>query len=413
MLFFLLASRFSARCALSPLLCFLPGRWLLTVGCSPPPRSPFVSRGFRRCLSVLGFFFRCAPLLPQLFLVSGPGCPAPWRCVLFVSRAAGCGAPCFASSGVVPCGAAVCGVFCAVPGVVWHACVWLGSCAVLRWVLLCCFYCALLFCVAVFSAGFFFFSWCLVFPWCSVLFRFLCFACALRCLCACRVALCVLLYCPCCAGWCFVLLFVVFACLLLGLAVLCCLLMGPGGSWCRVSVMCCCVSLSAVLRRVAACRAAWRCVVVCCVVSFCSAWCCHALCCVLGRCASPCGPVSSALCFVLSRRAVCDLLWCIAACCCALCRVRPGVSCCAFPVLSALCGVAVLPCFPWCPAPLCCAPWCCAAVWCCGVLSCCLVCLVSPTCKTAANLVFMCIEMHTCEVMHVGELRILDMATHM
>ena len=25
----------------------------------------------------------------------------------------------------------------------------------------------------------------------------------------------------------------------------------------------------------------------------------------------------------------------------------------------------------------------------------------------------MCIEMHTCEVMHVGELRILDMATHM
>ena len=25
----------------------------------------------------------------------------------------------------------------------------------------------------------------------------------------------------------------------------------------------------------------------------------------------------------------------------------------------------------------------------------------------------MCIEMHTCDVMHVGELRILEMATHM
>ena len=60
-LFVLLASRFSARCALSPLLCFH-----LAVGCSlvvaPPPPSPFVSRGFRRCLSVLVvFFFRCAP----------------------------------------------------------------------------------------------------------------------------------------------------------------------------------------------------------------------------------------------------------------------------------------------------------------------------------------------------------------
>ena len=29
------------------------------------------------------------------------------------------------------------------------------------------------------------------------------------------------------------------------------------------------------------------------------------------------------------------------------------------------------------------------------------------------NELCMCIEMHTCEVMHVGELRILDMATHM
>ena len=349
-------------CALASFV-FPPGRWLLTGGCPPPPPllclAVFV--GASRCSLFFFFVVRLRGL--RLYLVSGPGCPGPWRCVLFVSRAAGCGAPCFASSGVVSCGAAVCGVFCAVPGVVWRACVWLGSCAVLRWVLLCCFCCALLSCVAAFSAGFFF-SWSLAFPWCSVLFRFLCFACALRCLCACGVALCALLSCPCCAGWCFVLLSVVFACLLLGLAVLSCLLLSPGGSWCRVSEMCCGVSLGAVLRRVAACRAAWRCVAVCCVVSFCSAWCCRALCRVLGRCPSSCGPVSSALCFVLSRRAVCVLLWCVAACCCALCRVRPGVSCCVFPVLSALCGVAVLPCFPLVP----CSPVLCPVVLCCRVV---------------------------------------------
>ena len=35
--FALLASRFSALCALSPLPCFPPGRWLLPGGCCPPP----------------------------------------------------------------------------------------------------------------------------------------------------------------------------------------------------------------------------------------------------------------------------------------------------------------------------------------------------------------------------------------
>ena len=115
-------------------------------------------------------------------------------------------------------------------------------------------------------------------------FLFLCSACAVLCWCACAVALCSVLSCPRGAGCCFVLLPVVFVCLLSGLAVLCCLLVGPGGSWCRVSVACCGVSLGAVLRRVAARCAAWRCVVVHCVVSFCSVWCCRAPCCVLGRC---------------------------------------------------------------------------------------------------------------------------------
>ena len=163
-LFVLLASRFSALCALSLLLCCLPGCWLLPGRCLPPP--PFVSRDFSCCRSVplvffslvralvvsrflwfpargalgLGavlcvffppasrlsvrsrFFFPAWPLAspwclvpplptlplclagfvaaarcpPPLFflslrappclwlsLVSGPGCPGPWRCVSF------------------------------------------------------------------------------------------------------------------------------------------------------------------------------------------------------------------------------------------------------------------------------------------------------------------------------------------
>ena len=358
------ASRLAVRCRL-----FCVSR--LAVGCYlvfavPPP--PFVSRGFRRCLLVLGFFFVVRPLCLRLFLVSGPGCPGPWRCVLFVPRAAGCGVPCFASSGVVSCGAAVCGVFCAVPGVVWRACVWLGSCAVLWCVLLCCFCCALLSCVAALSAGFFFVVPCLSVVLRAVSVSVLCLCGAVP-VCLRRCSLCVALL-P-LRGW---LVFCVVVCCVCVFAVgPGCPLLSPVGSWCRVSMVCCGVSLSAVLRRVAACRAAWCCVVVRCVVSFCSAWCCRPLCRVLGRCPSSCGPVSSALCFVLSRRAVCVLLWCVAAWCCALCRVRPGVSCCAFPVLSALCGVAVLPCSPLvpcspvlCPVVLCC----CVVLWCPVLLPC-------------------------------------------
>ena len=61
----------------------------LAVGCSlvpgaPPPPS-FVSGWFRRCRSVPPplFFSLHAPPCLWLSLVSGPGCPGPWRCVLF------------------------------------------------------------------------------------------------------------------------------------------------------------------------------------------------------------------------------------------------------------------------------------------------------------------------------------------
>ena len=141
-----------------------------------------------------------------------------------------------------------------------------------------------------------------------------------------------------------VLLPVVFVCLLLGLAVLCCLLVGPGGSWCRVSVACCGVSLGAALRRVAA-----RCVVVRCVPSFCSVWCCRALCCALGRCPLSWGPVPSGavFCFVPPRCV------CVAVVCC--CVVLFAV---------VLCAVCALGCrvvrFLWSPA---------CAVLLCGPLS--------------------------------------------
>ena len=67
-LFVLLASRSSAPRALSPLLWFPPGCWLLPGGCCPPS-PPFVSRWFSRCrfCALFLFFFHCAPPLPLAF----------------------------------------------------------------------------------------------------------------------------------------------------------------------------------------------------------------------------------------------------------------------------------------------------------------------------------------------------------
>ena len=74
-------------------------------------------------------------------------------------------------------------------------------------------------------------------------------------------------------------------------------------------------------------------------------WCCCALCRVLVRCPSSWGPVPSALCFVLSRRAVCVFLWSVPAwCCLPLCLVP----CASWGV------VLCVPC-PLCPVRCCCA----------------------------------------------------------
>ena len=168
------------------------------------------------------------------------------------------------------------------------------------------------------------------------------------------------------------------------LAVLCCLLVGPGGSWCRVSVACCGVSLGAVLRRVAAHCAAWRCVVVRCVVSFCSVWCCRALCCVLGRGLLSWGPVPSGtvfclapprcVCFAVVCRCVVLFALCLVPCApwgvvlCVSCRLHPVGCSFVAPSPSVSCSPVLCPVVlccrvvPWCPVlPPC---WVCFLRWC-------------------------------------------------
>ena len=83
----------SASRIFSPVLCLPLGRWLLPAGCCPPPPLPFcVSRFSSLPLGAL-FFFSSSCVRPRclrLALVSGPGRPGPWRCVLFVLWASRC-----------------------------------------------------------------------------------------------------------------------------------------------------------------------------------------------------------------------------------------------------------------------------------------------------------------------------------
>ena len=115
--FALLAFRLSALRAFVPLSCFPPGWWLLPVGCCLPP-PPFLSRGFRRCRSVL-----CAVCCVVLCV---PGCGAAPRCCTLCSPVLCCSVLCCARW--VPLLVAPCPL--ALP-------VALGPCALRRCVLRC------------------------------------------------------------------------------------------------------------------------------------------------------------------------------------------------------------------------------------------------------------------------------------
>ena len=362
---FLFASRLSARRALSPLLCLPLGRWLLLGYCCPPPPSPFVSRGFRCCRSVACFFFSSSCVRPRwlwLSLVSGPGCPGPWRRVLFVLWASRCRA----LRALLP-------RLCAPP------CRWLlpgGCCPPPP-------FCVSRFLSLPLGALFFFFFPALCAP---VVSGFLWFSApgalglgAVRCLLcwppasrlsvrsrlirASRLAVGCSLVAAAPPPLLFLAVFVA--------AARCCV---PRG-------VLCCVSLGAVLRHAAARFAAQCCAVVCCVVllrSFGAAACCAM---PSGAARLPGALCFAAPCFAVFPRAVCSVLcvFCRGVVVCAvvrrsaLCCGCPGVLCCAFPVLSALCG-AVLRCTG--ALALCCSCGACCCLrlvlWCaavCGAVS--------------------------------------------
>ena len=378
-LFALLACRFSALRALSPLSCFPPGRWLLPGGCRPPP--PCVSRFFvaaARCCVLCAVL--CCVSLGALLRRAAARCAA--RCcaiVCFVALmrwfgAAACcavpsgaarrpGALCFAVLccavfpravccvlrvfcrgvvvGAVVCRSALCCVCprvlcCAFPVFsAWCSAVFCcaGALALCSSSGACCCWRLVLWCAAVCCAVFF---WCAVvrswvwWPWLSVggVFR-------------CR--------CPCLAAWSaslWLAWFAVVPCFPVSCSVVLC---------CRV-VLCCCALLSC-CGPVGACFALLWPVVLCCVV-------------LLVSCAVFCPVVVSACCGALS------LVLCVP---CFLRSVRCGA----------------LLCWLWCLAPLCRVLWRCAVVWCCAVVFCCrfavlFVCTL-PSCGLSCGAVLCCV----------------------
>ena len=337
--FALLAFRLSALRALVPLSCFPPGWCLPPVGCCPPP--PFLSRGFRRCRSVL-----CAVCCVVLCV---PGCGAVPCCARWVPLlVAPCPpalpvalGPCALRRCVLRCSPVLC-VFCR--GAVVRAVVGRSAlCCVCPGVLCCAFPvlsapCGVCFAVLVrlpgavrvvlAVAG----AWCCGVPWCGAgsggpwlsaggVFR-------------CR--------CPCLAAWSVSLWLVWFAvvpCFPVSCSVVLC---------CRV-VLCCCALLSC-CGAVGACFALLWAVVLCCVV-------------LLVGCAVFCPVVVSACCGALL-----PVL-------CVPCLLR-----------SVRCGALL--CWLWCLASLCRVLWRCAVVWCCAVVLCCrfvvLFVFAFPSCGPSA-----------------------------
>ena len=302
---------------------------LVCVGCAPPP-----PRGWL-CCAVLRFFFR----------------RVGWCCCLWCVL---CCARC--------CLACLCRV-----GVLHRVVLFLLCFAVVR----CCVTCLFCFFLALFLA----------FPWCSGLFLFLCYVCAVLCQCACALLSVRCSFAPtalACVSCCCLLCLRVCWWAWLSFFVPWWILVGPGVvcRWCAVEcpwvlcravsvrvvppglVLLCAVLFSfALFGAVASSVVSWgavRCPGVLCV------WRC-VLSCLAALCAFCCGVLLPGV----VRR-------------CALCRLRPGVSCCAFPVLSALCGVAVRPCSTLvpCSPELCPVVLCCRVVLWCPVLLPCLICFL-------------------------------------
>ena len=379
-LFALLAFRFSALRALSPLSCFPPGRWLLPGGCCPPPPlclAVFVAAArccvpcAVLCCESLGAVLRraaarsaarccalvcCVALLRPFGAASccamppgaarRPGALSFAALCLPVFPRAVCSVLCVFGRGVVVravvCRSALC---CVCPGVLCCAFPVLSALcgAVLRCagaLALCCCSCGacccwrlVLWCAAVCCAVSFGVLWCGAGsggPWLSAggVFR---------------------RRCPCLTTWSASLWLVwcaVVPCFPVSCAVVLC---------CRV-VLCCCVLLSC-CGAFGACFALLWPVVLCCVA-------------LLVGCAVFCPVVVSACCGALS------LVLCVP---CLLCSVRCGA----------------LLCWLWCPASLCRVLWRCAVVWCCAVVLCrrfaVLFVFALPSCGLSCGAVLCCL----------------------
>ena len=309
-LFALLASRFSALRALSPLLCFPPGRLLLPGGCCPPP--PFVSRGFCRRRSVL-----CAVCCAVLCF---PGCgAAPRCCALCRPVLCCCVLCCFVALVLVPLRVVPCPVVLPVA---------LGPCALWRCVLRCspalCALCCVCFVVAC---------------WCALLFAAVCCAvCVLGCSAVRSLSS------PLCAVLCFP--------VLVRLRCAVCVVRAVAGAWCCGALLCVVLSSFGLL---------W------CGAGSCGPW--LSAGCVF-RCRCPCLAVWSASLWLVPFAVVpclpvsCSVVLCcrVVLCCCALLSFCVVVGACfalLWPVL--LCCVALLlVCVAFCPV---------VVSACCGALS--------------------------------------------
>ena len=353
--FALLASRFSAPCALSPLSCFPPGRWLLPGGCSPPPplclpvfvaAAPCCVPCAVLCCVSLGVVLRCAAAR------CAARCSAVVCCVSLL-RSFGAAAGCAVPSGAARrpgalCSAALC--FAVFPRAVCSVlCVFCRGVVVRAVVRRSAFCCG--------CPG----SLCCAFPVLSAL-------CGSVLRCAGSLALCCSCGVCCCCR------------LVLWCAAVCCAVFF-GVLWCDVGSGGRCWSADGVSRcrypRLAARSASlwlvWLAVVPCFPVSCSVVLCCRVVlcCCALLSC---CGAAGS--CFAL--------LWPVVLCCvvllvgCAvLCPVVVSACCgalspvlCVPCLLRSVCCCALL-CWLWCPASLCCVLWRCAVAWCCAVVLCC------------------------------------------